>query len=97
EAIRGKTAAPISVDTRKAAVARAAIAAGADLVNDVSALRFDPEMAAAVAEILMHMRGNDPRTMQRDVAYAHPLADIAVELAAALDRALELGVSSAGL
>ena len=99
EAIRAKTASPVSVDTRKAAVARAAIAAGADLVNDVSALRFDPEMAGTVSEsgaaaILMHMKGNDPRTMQRDVTYAHPLADIASELASALARALEAGVSS---
>jgi dihydropteroate synthase len=99
EAVRSKTALPISIDTRKAAVARAAIEAGADLVNDVSAFRFDPEMAGAVAEtgaaaVLMHMRGNDPRTMQRDVSYAHPLADIVSELAAALTRALESGVSA---
>jgi dihydropteroate synthase len=99
EAVRSKTTLPISIDTRKAAVARAAMEAGADLVNDVSAFRFDPEMAGAVAEtgaaaILMHMRGNDPRTMQRDVSYAHPLADIASELAAALTRALESGVSA---
>jgi dihydropteroate synthase len=99
EAIRSKTPLPISVDTRKAAVARAAVEAGADLVNDVSAFRFDSEMAGAVAKagaaaILMHMRGNDPRTMQRDVSYAHPLADIASELAAALTRALESGVSA---
>jgi dihydropteroate synthase len=99
EAVRSKTALPISIDTRKAAVACAAIEAGADLVNDVSAFRFDTEMAGAVAEtgaaaILMHMRGNDPRTMQRDVSYAHPLADIASELAAALTRALESGVSA---
>ena len=92
EAIRRKTDRPLSIDTRKAAVARAAIAAGADLVNDVSALRHDPEMAPLLAEtgagaILMHMKGNDPRTMQRDVAYEHPLADIASELAAAAWRA----------
>jgi dihydropteroate synthase len=96
-AIRSKTSLPLSIDTRKAAVAREAIAAGADLVNDVSAFRFDPGMAGAVAEtgaaaILMHMKGNDPRTMQADVSYAHPLADIASELAAALARALEAGV-----
>ena len=64
--------AALSIDTRKAAVARAAIAAGADLVNDVSAFRFDPDMAGVVAEtgaaaILMHMKGSDPRTMQADV------------------------------
>jgi dihydropteroate synthase len=97
EAIRSRSALPISIDTRKAAVARAAIAAGADLVNDVSAFRYDSDMAGVVAEsgaaaILMHMKGNDPRTMQEDVSYAHPLADIASELAEALARALQAGV-----
>ncbi len=98
EAVRRKSSRPLSIDTRKAAVARAAIAAGANLVNEVSAFRYDPEMAGAVGEaragaILMHMRGTDPRTMQQDVSYAHPLADIASDLAAALSRALEAGVS----
>ncbi len=98
EAVRRNSTRPLSIDTRKAAVARAAIAAGANLVNDVSAFRYDPEMAGAVGEaragaILMHMKGTDPRTMQRDVSYAHPLADIASDLAAALSRALEAGVS----
>ncbi len=54
-------------------------------------------MAAVVAEkgagaILMHMRGTDPRTMQQDTSYAHPIADIVVELAQALDRAAEAGI-----
>jgi len=102
EAVRRKSSRPLSIDTRKAAVARAAIAAGANLVNDVSAFRYDPEMAGAVAQsrggaILMHMNGTDPRTMQRDVSYAHPLADVASELAAALSRALEAGVAPEGL
>jgi len=102
EAVRRKSSRPLSIDTRKAAVARAAIAAGANLVNDVSAFRYDPEMAGAVAQarggaILMHMKGTDPRTMQRDVSYAHPLAEIASELAAALSRALEAGVAPEGL
>jgi dihydropteroate synthase len=102
EAVRRKSSRPLSIDTRKAAVARAAIAAGANLVNDVSAFRYDPEMAGAVGEarggaILMHMKGTDPRTMQRDVSYAHPLADVASELAAALSRALEAGVAPEGL
>jgi dihydropteroate synthase len=102
EAVRRKSSRPLSIDTRKAAVARAAIAAGANLVNDVSAFRYDPEMAGAVARarggaILMHMKGTDPRTMQRDVSYAHPLAEVASELAAALSRALEAGVAPEGL
>ncbi len=71
---------PISVDTRKAAVARAALAAGADLVNDVSALDFDPQMAGAVARLaapvcLMHARGT-PATMQKDPRYDHVLLDV---------------------
>jgi dihydropteroate synthase len=99
EGIRRTTARPISVDTRKAAVARRAIAAGADLVNDVSALRYDPEMATAVAEegaglLLMHMKGNDPATMQADTSYVHPVADVAAELAAAAAKALDLGIAA---
>jgi dihydropteroate synthase len=97
--IRAHSQAPLSVDTRKAEVARKAIDAGADLVNDVSALRFDPAMAGAIAgagagAILMHMKGIDPRTMQDDVAYAHPLADIAAFLADAADRAAAAGVEA---
>jgi dihydropteroate synthase len=99
EGIRRATDRPISVDTRKAAVARRALAAGADLVNDVSALRYDPEMVAAVAGgdaglLLMHMKGNDPRTMQADTSYEHPVADVALELAAAASKALDAGVGA---
>lgn len=69
----------ISVDTTKAAVARAALQAGADIVNDVSAAA-DPEMlevssAGAAAIILMHRRGT-PRTMQRDLVYADVVAEV---------------------
>jgi len=64
---------PISVDTMKAEVARRALAGGAALINDVSALRFDPGMASVIAEAgcpvcLMHMHG-EPRTMQDDPRY----------------------------
>ena len=97
EGIRVKSDLPLSIDTRKAAVAREALAAGADLVNDVTALRYDSEMAdtiarAEAAALLMHMKGTDPRTMQFDVRYAHPLADIASDLARALSRALDAGI-----
>jgi dihydropteroate synthase len=97
--IRRNTDRPVSIDTRKAVVAREAVAAGADLVNDVSAFRYDPGMASAVAHtgaaaILMHMKGTDPRTMQSDVAYSHPVADVASELARALARALEAGIAA---
>ncbi len=98
-AIRRQTDRPLSVDTRKAPVARAAIGAGADCVNDVSALQFDPGMAGACAEtgaalVLMHMKGRDPRTMQDDVSYGHPVADVAEHLARAAALALEAGVAS---
>jgi dihydropteroate synthase len=100
--IRERTDAPLSIDTRKSAVAREALRAGADLVNDVTAGRFDPAMAAAVAEagagaILMHMKGTDPRTMQDDVRYDHPIADVAAALAESAARALEAGVPAASV
>lgn len=100
--IRERSAAPLSIDTRKAAVARAAVDAGADLVNDVTAGRFDPAMLSAVAQmqagaILMHMKGTDPRTMQDDLDYAHPLGDIAAFLAEAAARAVAAGVDAGAL
>jgi dihydropteroate synthase len=95
--IRARTDRPVSIDTRKASVAREALAAGADLVNDVSGGRFDPDMNATIAAagagaILMHMKGTDPRTMQDDVRYEHPLADIAAFLAGAAARLIGAGV-----
>ncbi|MEJ5299625.1 MAG: dihydropteroate synthase [Thermodesulforhabdaceae bacterium] len=73
EAIREFSDIPISIDTTKAEVVKRAIAAGADIVNDVSALRFDPEMVKVVAEygvpvVLMHMLGT-PKTMQQKPHY----------------------------
>ncbi len=99
EAIRAKTDAPLSIDTRKAAVARAAVAAGADLVNDVSAGRFDEDLlgtiaAAGAGAILMHMKGTDPRTMQDDLSYGHLLGDIASFLAEAAGRAAAAGIAA---
>jgi dihydropteroate synthase len=96
-ALRKETKVPISIDTRRASVARTALELGADLVNDVSALRHDPEMGEVVARgesgvILMHMKGSDPRTMQNDVSYVHPLADIAEAMAEAAGRALDAGI-----
>ncbi|HVE66722.1 MAG TPA: dihydropteroate synthase, partial [Thermoanaerobaculia bacterium] len=97
EAIRRETSAPLSIDTRNEEVARAALGAGADLVNDVSALRHDPRMASTVAAsgaalLLMHMKGDDPRTMQADTSYGHPVAEVASDLARAASRALDAGV-----
>jgi dihydropteroate synthase len=80
EAFAGESSPTISIDTTKSRVARAAIAAGAKLVNDVSAFRFDPEMAAVVAEgyvvcCLMHMKG-EPRTMQDDPRYDDVVSEV---------------------
>ncbi|HET8538268.1 MAG TPA: dihydropteroate synthase [Anaeromyxobacter sp.] len=87
---------PISVDTSKGAVGRAALAAGADLVNDVTALS-DPDLARACAEsgapvVLMHMRGTAADMASR-AAYGDVVADVARELAAALARAEAAGVA----
>src|SRR5207253_5522183 len=87
---------PVSVDTRKAVVARAAIAAGAAVVNDVSALAFDADLArvaadAGVGVILMHMRGT-PDTMDSLATYQHVAADVAAELGQAAARAEQGGV-----
>jgi dihydropteroate synthase len=90
--------ATVSVDTRKAAVAREAIAAGARVVNDVSGLAYDCEVASAVAAargvvlILGHMRGT-PADMQRAPRYQDVLSEVASELEASLARARSLGVS----
>jgi dihydropteroate synthase len=86
----------ISIDTSKALVARAALHAGASLVNDVSALRGDPQMAAAVAEsgaecCLVHMRG-EPRTMQRDPRYGDVVDDVKSFLAERLEFAVREGI-----
>ncbi|HZJ29901.1 MAG TPA: dihydropteroate synthase, partial [Solirubrobacterales bacterium] len=86
----------ISVDTSKLAVAEAALAAGAAIVNDVTALRGDPEIAALCAErgaglALMHMRGT-PRTMQDDPSYEDVVAEVKSFLAARAEAALAAGV-----
>ncbi len=87
---------PISVDTSKSSVAEEAIAAGACIVNDVSAGLSDAGMLPVVARhragvVLMHMRG-DPRTMQADPAYADVVADVRAHLAARVEAAIVAGV-----
>ncbi|MGR3433620.1 MAG: dihydropteroate synthase [Shimia sp.] len=86
EALRARSSVPISIDTRKAAVARAALAAGADMVNDVSALRFDPNLAGVAAGAralcLMHSRAT-PETMQDAARYDDVMAEVASELSTA--------------
>lgn len=95
-AFRKESAVPVSVDTRRARVARAALDEGADMVNDISALA-DPgtaraAAAAGAAVVLMHMQG-EPGTMQDSPRYADCAAEVAAFLAAAAARALEAGIS----
>jgi dihydropteroate synthase len=85
---------PVSIDTTKAEVARQALALGAELVNDVTALRGDPGMAELVAEsgaylCLMHMKG-EPRTMQANPTYG----DVAAEVASFLEERLRFAVAA---
>ena len=94
--LRGKLKIPISIDTQSAVVARAAIEAGAEIINDISALRHDPEMAAVaksagVPVILMHMRG-EPRTMQQGPFARDVMKDIASGFREALRRAQQAGI-----
>jgi dihydropteroate synthase len=96
EALAGQVTAPISIDTTKASVAREAVAAGASLINDISALRLDPQMAPTAARcgvplILMHMKGT-PKTMQVDPVYDDLIGDIRAFFRDAMDRAVAAGV-----
>src|SRR5256885_5922286 len=91
------TGAQISIDTTKRAVAEAALAAGATIVNDVSALRFDPELAGLVADAgcdvcLMHMLG-EPRTMQHDPRYDDVVDDVKAFLHERLTSATKEGIA----
>jgi dihydropteroate synthase len=95
--LREETDAPISIDTYKSNVARAALNAGADIVNDISALRFDPAMAAMIAAekvpvVLMHMQGT-PRTMQREPKYDDVVREVRDFLAAQLYTAMDAGIA----
>jgi dihydropteroate synthase len=98
EGIRAENAdVRISIDTSKAGVAEAALDAGADYVNDVTALRGDPDMAALVAEreagvCLMHMLGT-PRTMQAQAHYDDVVADVKAFLAARIEAATAAGIA----
>lgn len=89
-------AAPVSIDTTKAEVARAAVAAGAKIVNDVTALRGDPAMAGVCAEagvevVLMHMLGT-PRTMQKDPRYGNVVDEVEEFLAVQVGIAEAAGI-----
>jgi dihydropteroate synthase len=96
EAIRARSDIPLSIDTYKAAVARAALDAGADVINDISSLSFDPDMASVVAAagapvVLMHMLGT-PRDMQVDPAYTDVVGEIADYLAQRIANACAHGI-----
>ena len=100
-ALVAQTKTPISIDTTKAGVARKALDAGAAIVNDVSALTGDPDMAAAARDsragiVLMHMQGA-PRTMQDNPVYANVVEDVAAYLAARLAAAERAGIDPGAL
>jgi dihydropteroate synthase len=87
----------VSIDTSKAAVAAPALDAGAEIVNDVTALRADPDLAALCADrecglVLMHMLGN-PRTMQENPTYEDVVDDVKAFLAERVDAAITAGVA----
>jgi dihydropteroate synthase len=95
EAIGGEV--PVSIDTAKAEVARRAVALGAELVNDVTALRGDPELSGVVAEsgsylCLMHMLG-EPRTMQQEPRYDDVVSDVKAFLEERLRFAVDEGIA----
>jgi dihydropteroate synthase len=90
---------PISIDTTKAAVAEAAIRAGADIINDVSGGKFDPQMLETVARlqvpyIMMHMRGT-PTTMQQMTDYVDIVEEILAYFETQIDRAIAAGIDRA--
>ncbi len=96
--LAGRLHVPISIDTYKESVARAAVEAGATLVNDVSGLRLEPALARSVAEsgaalVLMHSRGRSS-AMYAEAVYDDVIADVARELRASMDMAREAGVPS---
>lgn len=87
---------PISIDTYKSGVARRAIEAGAEIINDISGLHFDPDLARVAAEertpiVLMHIRGR-PETMQKEVHYDSLFSEILLYLKEAIERAESAGV-----
>lgn len=99
EGIRAESDVSISVDTYKAAVAEAAIAAGADIVNDISGLRRDPRMAGVIASsgagcVLMHMRGT-PQTMQQLTDYTDLIGEMMAFFEETMRLATEAGIRNA--
>ena len=96
EQLRKSSQIPISIDTTKAVVAEKAIAAGADIVNDISGATFDPQMLSTVAKlnvpiILMHIRGN-PKTMQSLTDYQDVVQSVKEFLTTQVDKAIAAGI-----
>ena len=96
-ALRARWDGMISIDTMKPGVARAAVAAGARMWNDVTALRHDPDSLATAADlgcqvVLMHMKGA-PKTMQDDPRYDDVVAEVVAHLAARAEAAMKAGVA----
>ena len=95
--LRKQSRIPISIDTMKARVAAAAVEAGADIINDISGLQHDPDMARVAAEseaglVLMHLRGT-PRTMQQEPEYTDVVAEVCGRLRSAGNAAISAGVA----
>jgi len=98
EKLASKIKVPISIDTTKARVAEMALEVGAVMINDISALRFDPEMATLISErgvpvVLMHMRGT-PQTMQYHVEYDCLISEISSFLKQRIEYAESVGIDS---
>ncbi len=98
EGLAGKTSAALSIDTSKSAVALAAVAAGAEIINDVTALQGDADMPRVAAEsgcavVLMHMRGT-PRTMQQNPEYRDVVKEVAELLRERIEAAQSAGVEA---
>ncbi len=98
EVLRKEITIPISVDTTRAAVAKAAVTAGADIVNDISGGTFDPDMLTTVAKLnipiaLMHLRGT-PQTMQQMIDYQNLLLEIYQFLERQIESAIACGIDS---
>ena len=94
ERLAAETSVPLSVDTYKATVARKALAAGASIVNDISGLRFSPDMAKVAADagagvVIMHIKGT-PRDMQQNPVYD----DVVTEVMAYLEQGIEIAVNA---
>ena len=98
EKLAASTGAALSIDTSKASVARAAIQAGAEIINDVTALQGDADMTAVAAAtgaavVLMHLRGT-PRTMQQDPRYDNVVGEVATHLRERLAAARAAGLAA---